>query len=68
MGRAGGPDKDESYTWDESYTMSENLFLAYQRGAGEQYRALAVQYLDEPFYDRLAEGRRIWKDDMLTAM
>src|SRR5215813_5941375 len=29
------PDKDESYTWDESYTNSENLFLAYQRGAGE---------------------------------
>jgi hypothetical protein len=22
--------KDESYTWDESYTNSENLFLAYQ--------------------------------------
>ena len=30
------PGTDESYTWDESYTISENLFLAYQRGAGER--------------------------------
>jgi len=48
---------DASYTWDESYTISENLFLAYQRGAGEQYRALGVQYLDDVYYDPLAEGR-----------
>src|SRR6059036_377360 len=25
------PHKDTSYTWDESYTLPENLFLAYQR-------------------------------------
>ena len=48
---------DVSYTWDESYTMPENLFLAYQRGAGEQYRALGQQYLDDVYYDPLAEGR-----------
>jgi len=48
---------DDSYTWDESYTISENLFLAYQRGAGEQYRELAVRYLDDTYYDPLAEGR-----------
>ena len=52
-----GHEKDDSYTWDESYTISENLFLAYQRGAGEQYRALGVQYLDDAYYDPLAEGR-----------
>ena len=51
------PGKDESWSWDESYTMPENLFLAYQRGAGERYRELAVQYLNEPFFDRLAEGQ-----------
>jgi hypothetical protein len=56
-GQSWRPGKDESWTWDESYTMPENLFLAYQRGAGEQYRALAVQYLNEPFFDRLAEGQ-----------
>ena len=48
------PGKDESWNWDESYTMPENLFLAYQRGAGERYKQIAVQYLNEPFYERLA--------------
>lgn len=45
------------YTWDESYTISENLFLAYQRGAGDRYRSLGIQYLDGAYYDPLAEGR-----------
>ena len=44
------------YTWDESYTISENLFLAYQRGAGGRYRALGTRYLDDEYYDPLAEG------------
>jgi DUF1680 family protein len=56
QGEARRPGKDESYTWDESYTISENLFLAYQRGAGERYRALGVQYLANYLYDPLAEG------------
>lgn len=48
------------YTWDESYTISENLFLAYQRGAGERYRALGAQYLDDgPYYDPLSHGRNV---------
>ena len=51
------PGKDESFNWDESYTMPENLLLAYHRGAGERYRTLAIQYLNEPFYDRLADGQ-----------
>ncbi len=55
-GKSWRPGKDESWTWDESYTMPENLFLAYQRGAGERYRALGQQYLYEQFYDRLAKG------------
>jgi uncharacterized protein len=49
----------EGYTWDESYTISENLFLAYQRGAGDRYRALGAQYLDDEYYDPLAEGRNV---------
>jgi uncharacterized protein len=53
------PGKDESYTWDESYTISENLFLAYQRGAGDRYRALGAQYLDDEYYGPLAEGRNV---------
>jgi DUF1680 family protein len=48
---------DVSYTWDESYTMPENLFLAFQRGAGDAYKTLGAQYLNEPFYERLADGQ-----------
>lgn len=51
------PGTDASYTWDESYTISENLFLAYQRGAGARYKQLGVQYLDDIYYGPLAEGR-----------
>jgi uncharacterized protein len=56
-GTSWRPGKDESWTWDESYTMPENLFLAYQRGAGERYRALAVQYLNDAVFDKLAAGQ-----------
>jgi hypothetical protein len=51
------PGKDVSWTWDESYTISENLLLGYQRGAGERYKVLGAQYLDDVYYDPLAEGR-----------
>jgi uncharacterized protein len=49
--------KDSSYDSDESYTNSENLFLAWQRGAGARYRQLAIDYLDENFYAPLSAGR-----------
>ncbi len=58
-GRDWRPNKDQSWTWDESYTMSENLFLAYQRGAGDRYRELGRQYLDDEYYDPLSEGRDV---------
>src|SRR5450432_638766 len=56
-GRNWRPGKDDQWSQDESYTMPENLFLAYQRGAGERYRAMGVQYLDDEYFDLLAEGR-----------
>jgi DUF1680 family protein len=56
-GMSWRPGTDESYTWDESYTISENLFLAFQRGAGARYKELGLQYLDDLYYDPLAEGR-----------
>jgi len=46
----------DDWTWDESYTIAENLFLAYQQGAGERYRELGRQYLDDVYYDPLARG------------
>lgn len=58
-GQSWRPGTDESYTWDESYTISENLFLAYQRGAGERYRDLATQYLADQYYDPLAAGQNV---------
>ena len=58
-GRSWRPDKDETWTWDESYTISENLFIAYEWGAGARYRELAQQYLDDDYYDPLAEGRDV---------
>jgi DUF1680 family protein len=51
------PGTDEAYTWDESYTISENLFLAYQRGAGTRYKQLGLRYLDDTFYHPLSEGQ-----------
>jgi hypothetical protein len=51
------PGTDALFTWDESYTISENLFLAYQRGAGDRYKSLGQQYLDDIYYTPLSEGR-----------
>jgi hypothetical protein len=50
------PCPNPSWTWDESYTMPENLFLAYQRGAGKRYHDMAVQYLDDRYFGPLSRG------------
>jgi DUF1680 family protein len=42
---------------DESYTLPENLYIAYRLGAGERYRLLAERFLlDKTFFDPLSEG------------
>jgi DUF1680 family protein len=52
-----GKEGDISYNWDESYTLPENLFLAYRRGAGERYKQLAIRLLDDQtYFDPLAAG------------
>jgi DUF1680 family protein len=54
------PHKDESYTWDESYTLPENLFLAYQRSGRTFYRDMARQYLeDDTYFNPLSQGRNV---------
>jgi DUF1680 family protein len=57
------PDKDKddlSWTWDESYTMPENLFLAYQRGIGQRYYDLGQQYLDDKtWFDPLSRNENV---------
>ncbi len=52
--------KDDSWTWDESYTMPENLFLASQRGAGRRYYDLGLQYLDDKaWFDPLSRNENV---------
>ena len=52
---------DASWNWDESYTMPENLFLAYKRGAGRRYYDLGLQYLDdEPWFDPLSRNQNVF--------
>jgi uncharacterized protein len=54
------PHKDETYTWDETYTFAENLFLAYDRTRDRKYCDFAKRYLlDKSFFDPLAEGRNV---------
>lgn len=54
------PHTDESFCWDEPYTIPENAFLAYQRGADQRYRDLAVHFLaDSWYYDPLARGENV---------
>jgi uncharacterized protein len=54
------PYPDEAYCWDETYTLPENLFLAYKRGAGDRYRPLAVRFLeDDLYFGPLAEGQNV---------
>ena len=54
--RAG---RDQSWHWDESYTLPENLYLLYSAGAGSQYRAMANAYLLETFFTPLARGQNV---------
>ncbi len=54
------PFPDEAYCWDETYTLPENLFLAYKRGAGDRYRQLAIRFLeDDLYFDPLAVGENV---------
>jgi len=48
------------HAWDESYTLSENQFLAYQRTGNVRYLNLAKRLLfNDEFYDPLARGENV---------
>jgi len=52
--------KDTSFTWDETYTLPENLFLAYQRSGKPFYRDMAKQFLeDDTYFNPLSEGNNV---------
>ncbi|HEY9789515.1 MAG TPA: beta-L-arabinofuranosidase domain-containing protein [Candidatus Obscuribacterales bacterium] len=49
--------RDISYTWDESYTLPENMFIAYLQGGGDRYLDLAKRFMsDEKFFMPLSRG------------
>jgi hypothetical protein len=58
-GQSWRPGTDISYTWDESYTVPENQFIAYQRGAGERYKELGERYLNDKFFAPLAANKNV---------
>jgi DUF1680 family protein len=45
--------------WDETYTLPENFFLAYQRSGNSRYRDLAVRFIEEDYFGPLAEGKNV---------
>jgi DUF1680 family protein len=54
------PVNDEAYCWDETYTLPENLFLAYRRSGNSRYRDLAIRFLeDDLYFNPLSEGKNV---------
>ena len=50
------PHKTIAYTWDETYTLPENFFLAYQRSGDNRYKDLGERFIYYEYYDALAEN------------
>src|SRR5215469_14428732 len=46
-------------TWDETYTLPENLFLAYRRSGKKEYRDLAVRFIEQDYFGPLADGQNV---------
>src|SRR5437868_6911677 len=53
------PHKSVADTWDETYTLPENFFLAYQRSGNPRYRDLAVRFIEQDYFGPLAEGNNV---------
>ncbi|MFP5228718.1 MAG: beta-L-arabinofuranosidase domain-containing protein [Acidobacteriota bacterium] len=54
---AARPHPNISYTWDESYTLPENFFLAWKRSGDRRYLELAQRFLqDKDYFDPLANS------------
>src|SRR5437763_3783973 len=46
-------------TWDETYTLPENFFLAYQRRGTSKYRDLAARFIEQDYFGPLAQGQNV---------
>ncbi len=44
------------HVWDETYTMPENQFLAWQRTGNPRYRDLAQRFIFHEYFDPLSRG------------
>lgn len=53
------PHKTVAYTWDETYTLPGNFFLAYERSSDKRYRDLAKRFIYHDFYNALAEDHNL---------
>ena len=53
------PHKMVADTWDETYTLPENFFLAYQRSGKLDYRDLAARFIEKDYFGPLAEGQNV---------
>ncbi len=54
------PHKNPSYCWDETYTLPENLYLAWLRSGDPRYRKLAERFLqDKDYFTPLSDGENI---------
>jgi uncharacterized protein len=54
------PHSNPAFAWDESYTLPENFYLAWRRGAGGRFRLLARRFLlDKDYFDPLAAGDNV---------
>lgn len=53
------PHKNVAFTFDETYTLPENLFLAYQRSGNPAYRDLAIRFIEKEYFDPLSENQNV---------
>ena len=54
------PHKDDAYCWDETYTLPENLLLAYRLTGNPRYRDLAVRFTeDDTYFGPLSRGENV---------
>jgi len=62
------PHKIVADTWDETYTLPENFFLAYQCSGKSSYRDLAVRFIEDDYFGRLPRTRTCCPANTPTAM
>lgn len=57
---AARPHPNIAWTWDESYTLPENFFLAWKRSGDQRFLKLAQRFLqDTDYFDPLASGENV---------